>query len=357
MQVIKSKNFILRPYRKGDETAVLRYMNNGDVSKYLSSAPYPYKIKDAKEWVKKCVRAGRRKKKKFLSFAIELNGKVVGGIGFDSIERREAEIGYALGKKYWNKGIASEALKLVTDFGLEQLKLKRITAHVFPQNKASSRILEKNGYKLEGLLKGHHSKNGKLSDALLYAKNHKSMNFIIIHGVYANPESNWFSWLKKELESKGHKVIVPKFPTPLGQSLESWSRVIKKYESNVGGETALIGHSLGAAFILSYLEGSGKRIKAAFLVAGFHKLLASPYDEINKSFVGGKFDWEKIKNSCRNFFVFASDNDQYIPLDLSKELAQNLGAKLKVIHKGGHLNMQAGYSKFPDLLDCILGAA
>ncbi len=170
MRVIKSKRLILRPYRKGDEMAVLGYMNDRDVSRYLSSAPYPYKIKDAKEWVKKCVKAGRRKKKKFLSFAIELNGKVVGGIGFDSIGQDEAEIGYALGKKYWNKGIVSEALKIVTDFGFEGLKLKRITAHIFPQNKASARILEKNGYKLEGLLKKHHSKGKKLSDALLYAK-------------------------------------------------------------------------------------------------------------------------------------------------------------------------------------------
>ncbi len=180
------------------------------------------------------------------------------------------------------------------------------------------------------------------------------MNFVIIHGVYANPESNWFSWLKKELESKGHEVIVPNFPTPINQSLESWSMAIQKYESSVSCETVLIGHSLGAAFILSYLENSNKKIKAAFLVAGFHKLAASPYDRINRTFVDKEFNWEKIKNNCKKFFLFASDNDQYISLGLSKELAQNLGAKLIIIHNGGHLNKQAGYSKFPELLDCIL---
>ena len=46
------------------------------------------------------------------------------------------------------------------------------------------------------------------------------MNFFIIHGIYATPEANWFPWLKKELESRGNEVIVPKFPTPLDQSLE-----------------------------------------------------------------------------------------------------------------------------------------
>ena len=136
------------------------------------------------------------------------------------------------------------------------------------------------------------------------------MNFIIIHGVYSNPEANWFPWLKKELEAQGYEVIVPKFPTPLDQSLESWFRVFSQYEGKVNEETVLIGHSLGAAFILNYLEKANKKIKAAILAAGFHKLLGTQYDEINKSFIDKQFNWKKIKSSCSRFFVFASDNDK-----------------------------------------------
>jgi predicted alpha/beta hydrolase family esterase len=44
-------------------------------------------------------------------------------------------------------------------------------------------------------------------------------NIFIIHGSYGNPDENWFPWLKKELEQEGHKVFVPKFPTPEDQSL------------------------------------------------------------------------------------------------------------------------------------------
>jgi len=180
------------------------------------------------------------------------------------------------------------------------------------------------------------------------------MNFFIIHGVYANPDSNWFPWLKKELEAQGYEVIVPKFPTPLDQSLESWFRVFSQYENKVNEETVLIGHSLGAAFVLKYLEKANKKIKAGFLVAGFHKLLGSHYDEINKTFVDKEFDWDKIKNNCGKFFVIASDNDAYISLDISKVLANNLNAELKIIHNGGHLNKKAGYDKFPELLNLIL---
>ena len=87
------------------------------------------------------------------------------------------------------------------------------------------------------------------------------MNFFIIHGVYANPEANWFPWLKTELEKRGFEVIVPKFPTPLDQSLESWLRVFSHYEDKINEETVLIGHSLGTAFILNYLEKTSKKIK------------------------------------------------------------------------------------------------
>ena len=180
------------------------------------------------------------------------------------------------------------------------------------------------------------------------------MNFFIIHGVYADPEANWFPWLKTELEKRGFEVIVPKFPTPLDQSLESWNRVFLNYENKINEETVLIGHSLGAAFILNYLEKIDKKIKAAILVAGFHKLFGSQYDEINKTFVDKQFDWEKIKSSCGKFIIFASDNDEYIPVEVGEELAKNLNAEFNVVHNGGHLNKNAGYDDFLLLLETII---
>ena len=179
------------------------------------------------------------------------------------------------------------------------------------------------------------------------------MNFFIIHGVYADPEANWFPWLKKELEKKGHEVIVPKFPTPIGQSLESWMKIIKKYEDKINQETVLMGHSLGAAFVLNYLEQADKEIKAAILVAGFSQLLKSQYDEINKSFVDKKFNWSRIIENCETFFVIGSDNDSYIEESVTRQMAFELDAELHIIHNGGHLNSKAGYDKFPFLLELI----
>ena len=179
------------------------------------------------------------------------------------------------------------------------------------------------------------------------------MNFFIIHGVYGHPQENWFPWLKQELESKVFEVIVPKFPTPFNQTLENWLKVFSNYENKINEETVLIGHSLGAAFILNYLDRTSKKIKAAFLVAGYHKLLNNEFYELNKSFVYKEFNWKKIISSCGKFFVFGSDNDEYIPLETNKELANLLHAELKIIHNGGHLNKTAGFEKFPQLLDAV----
>ena len=179
------------------------------------------------------------------------------------------------------------------------------------------------------------------------------MKFFIIHGVYGSPKENWFPWLKKELENQGYEAVVPKFPTPIDQSLESWLRTIKKYEDKINKETVMIGHSLGAAFILNYLEQTERKIKSAVLVAGFFQLLNSPYDAINKTFVDKDFNWKKIKENCGKFFVVASDNDDFISMEISRQLSLNLNAKLNIINKGGHLNAKAGYKEFPFLIDLV----
>mgnify|MGYP001582301576 CR=1 FL=1 len=170
MIVIKSKKFVLRSFKKGDEKSLQKNINDKDIYKYTLRIPYPYTMKDAKKWVNSYLKLKGKKKKTKIMFAIDINGEVAGVIGFDPIENHKAEIGYWLAKKYWSQGIMTEAVELVTKFGFQRIKLKRITAPVFSKNKASARVLEKNGYKFEGLLRKHYFKDEKFIDALLYAK-------------------------------------------------------------------------------------------------------------------------------------------------------------------------------------------
>jgi len=179
-------------------------------------------------------------------------------------------------------------------------------------------------------------------------------NFFIIHGAFGNPQENWFPWLKAQLMKENNKVFVPEFPTPKGQNLESWLKRFEDFEKELNEDSALIGHSIGCAFILNLLENSPKQIKAAFLVAGFvGKLGNAKVDEINSTIAEREFDWEKIRQNCRKFVVFQSDNDPYVPLQKGKELAEKLGAEFILVKGAGHFNKKAGFTQFKRLFEEI----
>ena len=137
----------------------------------MATVPYPYRLKDAKDWMKICLERKKKKDPESISFSIVIDGEVVGGVGFNKMAKNhKAEIGYWLGRKHWGKGIMPEVVKIVTDYGFKKLKLKRICGFVYSFNLPSMRVLEKNGYKLEGILKKDIKKGGKLFDKHVYAK-------------------------------------------------------------------------------------------------------------------------------------------------------------------------------------------
>ena len=182
------------------------------------------------------------------------------------------------------------------------------------------------------------------------------MKAIIVHGAYGGPEENWFPWLKRELEKSGFEVAVPTFPTPKGQSLGNWLKVLEEYEGWFGEDLVLVGHSIGPALILRKLEMMKKPVKAAFLVAGFAGQIGDPrFDKINATFFEKEIDWEKIRGNCGHFEVFHSDNDPFVPLKFGEELAENLGVKVTLVKGAGHFNRAAGYTEFPLLLERIKG--
>ncbi len=180
----------------------------------------------------------------------------------------------------------------------------------------------------------------------------------IIHGSYGSPSENWFPWLKNKLESKGHQVFIPELPTPENQNLENWMKVFEdSYLKEVNEESIFVGHSIGPAFILSLLEklSISKSIKACFFVSGFIGLLNnSEFDEINNTFTTKEFNWKKIKNNCKKFFVYHSDNDPYVPIEKSYELAEKLNTKPIIVKGAGHFNSSSGYEEFDILFNDLI---
>jgi predicted alpha/beta hydrolase family esterase len=173
---------------------------------------------------------------------------------------------------------------------------------------------------------------------------------IIIHGSYGSPDENWFPWLKKQVRDAGHKAIVPEFPTPDGQNLESWRRTFDAMAGGLTRDNILVGHSLGVAFILDIVERSAQSMCGSFFASGFIGELGNPqFDAVNKSFVCREFDWAKIRENAGRMFLYHGDNDPYVPLSKCWELSSKLHVEPRVIHNGGHLNSAAGYMKFEEL--------
>lgn len=179
-------------------------------------------------------------------------------------------------------------------------------------------------------------------------------NLFIIHGAFGGPNENWFPWLKEEVEKLGIEAFIPTFPTPEGQSLTTWNDAFRPYEKHITEKSIFVGHSLGPAFILNLLERTERKIAASFLVAPYTGLLNIPeFDEVNFTLTDRNFDWERIKDHCKQFYVYHSDNDPYVPKSNSEFIARKLGAHRYEIKGGLHLNASAGFNEFPMLLDHI----
>ena len=105
-------------------------------------------------------------------FAIEVEGEAAGGIGYglhSDVERVSAEIGYWLGRKFWGRGIVTEALRATTLHAIESHGLTRVYALPFEWNPASNRVLEKAGYVCECRMRRAVIKDGKVIDQSMYA--------------------------------------------------------------------------------------------------------------------------------------------------------------------------------------------
>jgi serine hydrolase len=183
----------------------------------------------------------------------------------------------------------------------------------------------------------------------------RAIRAVIIHGTFGAPQENWFPWLLGELKAQGLEAYLPCFPTPEGQTLDAWRGIFAERVGKLDESTILIGHSLGAGFILNLLEEAQSPVLGCFLVSGFIGLLGLPeFDALNASFVEREFDWQRIKRNAGHVRVYNGDNDPYVPLSRGADIATHLGVNLQVIKGGGHINASAGYTTFPKLSDDIL---
>lgn len=163
MEMIRLQNIA-----KASSEDIQRLANNHAIAINLRDAfPYPYTIEDTAT---------------FLELAANgVLGRVYGVYDGDifvgccslipqqDVYRLNAEIGYWIGEPYWDKGYATEVVKLLLNVAFEELNLSRVYAHIFEFNKGSMRVLEKAGFHKEAIIKSSIIKEGKIFDEHLYS--------------------------------------------------------------------------------------------------------------------------------------------------------------------------------------------
>ncbi|KMQ63792.1 GNAT family acetyltransferase [Chryseobacterium sp. BLS98] len=166
--VIETERLILSQLQEGDIPFVTEYLQDKIFSDLTSNIPYPYTREHAEFWMKMSRESFENNTG--YTFAVRnKEGNILGAIGLHDREDDKAELGYWMGKPFWNKGYITEAATALIGFGFQELQLNKIYATYFLQNPASGRIMEKVGMEQEALLKQHVRKGEEYFDIMMYS--------------------------------------------------------------------------------------------------------------------------------------------------------------------------------------------
>jgi RimJ/RimL family protein N-acetyltransferase len=167
--ILQSGDVLLRPLTAEDAPDMALLANNKKIAQNLRDGfPHPYTLQDAENFVKMASGPDFG-----IVFAIEYQGKYVGNTGIvpgKDVYRQSAEIGYFIGEPYWNKGIATATVKLLTNYCFNEMGFARVWAGVFEFNPASQYVLEKCGFEKEAVHRMAVTKMGKLWNEVVFAK-------------------------------------------------------------------------------------------------------------------------------------------------------------------------------------------
>ncbi|MEI7658236.1 MAG: GNAT family protein [Phycisphaerae bacterium] len=166
---LETSDLLLRPHVPADAAAVVRVCSDRRVAAVTRTIPHPYAAADAEAFIAR-VTAGWEAGTGAVFAICErwadgVESEPIGSVGvmIDSIDVR-GEIGYTVVPEHWGKGYATQAAAAFCGWCFDSLHLRKLTAHYMVHNEASARVLEKVGFRREGLLRGQAFKWGVAHD-------------------------------------------------------------------------------------------------------------------------------------------------------------------------------------------------
>jgi uncharacterized protein len=161
------------------------------------------------------------------------------------------------------------------------------------------------------------------------------MKILLIHGFKSSPSGEFFPWLADSLRNLGHEVSIPELPDADAPDPEAWTKALLDEMPIVDDETIILGHSLGGAQALRYLEAAEARStpKACILISTPWMIRA---DEL-RGFFMSELDFDVLMWKASRFSVIHSADDKIIPFDHAQKYAKALQANLIECNEGeGH---------------------
>jgi [ribosomal protein S5]-alanine N-acetyltransferase len=169
--VLEIRRLRLRPLELSDTSAIQKAACAREIADTMISLPHPYPAGEAERYVAQ--KESEREAGRSVTFTIEqkVEGWFCGLVEVRDIDREhlQGELSFWLAVEAWGRGYMSEVVKAVVRYGFEGLGLNRLYAYHMLRNPASGRVLEKSGFKQEGLLRQRVRKWEQFEDVVLWA--------------------------------------------------------------------------------------------------------------------------------------------------------------------------------------------
>jgi ribosomal-protein-alanine N-acetyltransferase len=168
---LTGENIYFKALDTKDAEKVHKYASDKDVKRFIGWR-LMLALKETCEYIEEMLRRENAGTHLYASIVLKETEEIIGTamiFNFDK-EANKAEVGYVFDKDYWGKGYGAENVALITNFAFETLKLHKLYANVVDTNFGSARVLEKNGFMLEGRFKDHYYIEGKYYDGLFFGR-------------------------------------------------------------------------------------------------------------------------------------------------------------------------------------------
>lgn len=184
MPRIKTERLLLRPFCLYDVKNYFALITDPEV---LSGTDMPHELEEScvREWIVAHPEFWERRRELYMLATSLSTREIIGSVSIFTHDRHnKADLGYWMAKSAWGKGYATEATLAMVKYAFETMKLHRMEANHLLRNPTSGRVLQKLGFKYEGLMRQSYLKDGIFEDLVFYGLLRKEFP-----GLEEKPES------------------------------------------------------------------------------------------------------------------------------------------------------------------------